>query len=258
MRLSRSDEWLLSAVDRNVLDEISRETIDKLNRAMELFVARHVIRLHYVEHDGAGQGPVSMSQLLSWLNDARRDGNIIRNGVITLYFTERRDRRAALYFPEFVEYTKEKLSEPAYVRGQKKSDVFRAAFENPEWLRWALPVMAQKYLERLYDENLLRTQYALATVEAIRRMRKLEEGFAKINHRIVGGADVGTIADDLNRFLEEIRDFISSGPCEQAMTEEEVTLLEKYREKMQALIYRENVRVPELAAPGFFLPQPLE
>lgn len=121
--LSKAENDAFYAVDQFTMDEIAQETLDRLNRAMELYIARHVIRLHYVEHRNMKDGPVSITQLLSWLNDYQRGGETVRQGVVSLYFEERKTRRTALYFPEFFEYARKTNKNIVYRKPTKARDV---------------------------------------------------------------------------------------------------------------------------------------
>lgn len=239
-----------SLADPLIREQIARETIDRLNRAAELYIARHIIRLHYNEHGRRQAGGVSIASLLSWLNDYRRDGALQREGVITRFFRKYPERMMAIYFGDFYLFAREILQDPEFVRDRRKAGEFRESFASPEWEAWARPVLAQKFLERLYELDRLHTGYAFATIGAIRHLRRLEEQFARIEHRMAALAKGEIDAEELEAMRREFREYLQhtfAGILDaHRLSDEEARLLEQYRPQLEPVLRPDRVPAPAL------------
>lgn len=169
-------------IHAKVYEEKERE----LNIAVEIFLAQSCVRIHYADlMDDVDPSLASKSRLINWLNDYVRDGEVKREGVISLYRKERRghfrgNAWVPLYFPQFLLYAKERLTDADFLRSRKLADVFRRSFADREWLAKASAVMGLKLLESLHENGMLYSVVAKSLLDRNRLNRELLDKSAKI------------------------------------------------------------------------------
>lgn len=173
----------------NPLDYVRRESelliIKEVDIATEIFLAEKCARIHYEDlMSDVPEDTASKNILIAWLNDSTRNQEVLRQGVLDSYMSDRPEdffdgKWQPLHFHQFIAYAAVKLTDKVYV-GKSRAEMFSRSFQNIEWLHKASSVMGLKLLERLHKQRSLKSVVATVIMDLNRNSRELLEDNAKI------------------------------------------------------------------------------
>lgn len=160
--------------------------------AIEIFITNKVATLHYQDHmNDLPEGTASKHRLLSWLNDRTKNGEIIREGIISSYKKERVDdfNESGFWNPlrlhSFIDFLFTALTDRRIVTDSRALKSFRYSIDFPEWKNKAVAVASLKMLEDLHEYGKLMSSVAEKIINRIKYHRQSIGMNAKIINRAV-------------------------------------------------------------------------